>query len=94
MPQAENTELSFTCSSGSSNPDSRVEWTLNAVNITDQATQYQTPGEYKANFVTSDLDITVTRDMNGHKLECDIMYEGTRDTHDEVTLNITCEYGL
>ena len=92
MPWAENTTVTFTCSvGGTSNPDSHIVWRLDEEDMTDEATEINSPGDYNARSVKSVLVLTVTRGMNGRKLHCDIMYGNSEVADEDMTLDVKCE---
>lgn len=91
MPQDEDTTLEFTCEGKTSNPTSFITWKLGNENITDKAKQNHMPGDNNADYVTSILEMNVTRQMNGQELVCSIVYEDTPVGSGSVTLDIHCE---
>jgi hypothetical protein len=93
MPQPEQTQMTFNCSAGSSNPTSNVIWTLDGDDVTDQATETHPPGANNADSVQSVLTLTALRDMNGHDLKCGMKYGEEAVLDQDVGLNITCECG-
>ena len=76
---------------GTSNPNSHITWTLDGEDMTGKATEQHPPGEHNARSVESALVLTVTREMNGQKLRCDVVYNNSEVADDDMTLNVTCE---
>ncbi len=67
-----------------------------AVDITDvtfNATETHSGGVWNGQEVKSVLYLTVTRQMNGQNLRCDVMYEGDGSVaHQDIILDVACKY--
>ena len=76
---------------GTSNPDSHIAWTLDEEDMTYEARETNEPGDHNARSVESTLLLTVTRGLNGQKLQCDIMYGDSEVADEDMTLDVKCE---
>ena len=86
----EDTVEVFACSSDSSNPVSTITWEM-VTDVTHQATESEKDGEHKGHEVTSSLPLTVTKEMNGHQLKCELWYKNTKQRSHTYTLTVSCK---
>ena len=90
----------FKCSSSSSsNPPSTITWYITygengTDDLTNGADQTITHGEHNGYDVHSILAITVSRNMNGQHLTCNLMYNDKAEHSHSYYLDILCKYEL
>lgn len=94
MPQNENTAMDFVCAGGSTNPPSHVLWQLDGDNITENVHEEHLPGDHNSDYVHSRLELTATRQMNGHELKCSVLCDNKGVAMAVLPMNVTCELYL
>ena len=91
----DGTEEVFICSSDTSNPVSAITWEMvtggGSNDLTHKATANEEGGAHKGHEVTSSLPLTVTKEMNGHQLECELWYKNTKQISHTYTLTVSCK---
>ena len=85
----------FTCSSDTSNPVSTIKWKMvtggGSNDLTHKATAKEEGGVHKGHEVTSSLTLTVTKEMNEHKLTCELWYKSSLEKSHTYDLRVSCE---
>ena len=91
----EGTTEVFECSSSSSNPASTVTWIMltgdDEQDLTGKAVQVTTGGLNKGWNVSSRLNITMSRDLNGFNLTCYLIFENNVVHSYTYSIEVACK---